>query len=110
MDGVAAENANFSGIGLQKSEQEFDCGGLAGAVRTKQSHNLSGVHLEIYRAQGANISVVFADALQVRDHGSAACRFGRADRLESFNHDDLLLRTGRFERNLSIAACSAQGT
>ena len=59
--GISAEDADFAGVGLKKTEQQLYGGGLACPIGAQERDDLTGVHGEIHIAQGANFSIVFAD-------------------------------------------------
>ena len=45
--GVEPEHANLAGVGPAQALKDLDGGGLPGAIGTDQSHDLSGVHVEV---------------------------------------------------------------
>ena len=66
--GISAEDPDSAGVRLNETEQELHCCCLACPIRPKKRDHLTCIYCEIYTAQGANFSIVFADTFQTCDN------------------------------------------
>src|SRR5436190_10899334 len=64
---IAAENRDSARGWARKAEQQLDCSGLAGAVRSEQSHEFTSTNVERKVYECLRVSVALAHRFQSCD-------------------------------------------